>query len=414
MTVLTSRTESESHRYPFDGGTPRAGLHPLYHRLRIEEPVARITMPFGAPAWLVSGYADVIRVLNDDDVFSLNEANGLIPEFEAFDQLLMGMKPDDHRRVRGFINRAFTPRRTEAMRGLVAQRVDDLLAAAKAGGEPADLVEGLARPLALGVILDLMGVPAESRATLTALGFKLLEIPEGTDGELQDQIQSALGEIGRHLFGIVVQRAAEPQDDLISDLVAQNEQAKRTGAPHMSDPEFIGLLLLLVMAGSVPTTSLLSQIALDLAVNPEHLDFVRESARNRTTAVREYARFYPVGGDDGRPRVVTEDVVLSGVLLRAGEIVVAAKDSASFDSHKFDDPMTFKLDRHPNPLTAFGHGPHVCIGAGLALMMGEELCRALSDRDEFPHYRLAVAEDDVEWIKGLAVRGPMTVPALWS
>lgn len=414
MTVVATATESGAHQYPFDQGTPRAGLHPLYHRLRETEPVSRIIMPFGAPAWLVSGYDDVIRVLNDDHTFSLNEANSLIPEFAAFDQLLMGMKPDDHRRVRSFINKTFTARRTRTMRDLVATRVDDLLAAARATGEPVDLVEGLARPLALGVILDLMGVPAESRQTLTELGFRLLEIPEGTDGELQDQIQAALGAIGQHLYGIVMQRTADPQDDLISDLVRQNEQAQQAGTGHMSDEEFVGLLLLLVMAGSVPTTSLLSQIALDLAVNPDHLEFVRQGPENRTTAVREYARFYPVGGDDGRPRVVTVDVELSGVLLRKGDIVVAAKDSASFDSHRFADPLTMKLDRHPNPLTAFGHGPHVCIGAGLALMMGEELCRALADRSQFPDYRLALPEDDVEWIKGLAVRGPMTVPVLWS
>ena len=395
--------------YPFDGVCPRSGINQLYHQLRENEPVAKVQLAKGTIAWLVSGYDDVVKVMMDDEVFSLFEANS-VPEYPPIDQMILGMRPADHRRVRGTVQRAFTTRRVESLRQRTEQRVSDLLDALQASGEPADLVQGVIMPLALDTIGELLGVPAEGRHQFTTLGNALL----ATNADNPEEVGAALGGLGGYIYQLISMRRAAPADDLISEMLEQGAAAVAAGQEFITDQEFVGLGILLIMAGWVPTASLLSQAALDAATTPAHLKHLREHPDQVATAAREYARVFPIGSDDGRPRVATRDVELSGVLIRKGEVVLASHDAANFDTSKFVEPTTIDLTRSPNRHLTFGRGPHVCIGAPLALMEVEVVLSALADQTRFPELRLAVPAEQLNWLSGVAVRGPISVPIAWS
>jgi cytochrome P450 len=403
------KTVRSPYAYPIEGATPHATLNPLYHQLREQDPVAKVTLPKGTPAWLVSRYDDVVQVLMDDDVFSLFEANR-VPDYPPIDKMLLGMQPADHRRIRGAVQRAFTTRRVELLRARTQQRVSSLLDAMQERGEPADLVESLALPLTLDTVGELLGVPEEGRRQFTTLGNALL----AGNPDNAEEIGGALAGLGGYIYQLISLRRSQPADDLISDLIAEGATAAEAGQELMSDEEFVSLGILLVMAGWAPTASLIGQCCLDLATSPDHLAYLHKNPDAIEAAAREFTRVYPVGSDDGRPRVATRDVELSGVLIRKGDVVLAAHDAANFDVSKFSDPAVIDLGRRPNRHLSFGHGPHVCMGAALALMEVEAVLTALADQDRFPDLRLAVPAGQIDWLTGVSIRGPVAIPVAWS
>lgn len=393
-------------KYPFDE-SDGLELDPTYRELRRNEPVSRVVLPYGGQAWLAVRHADVRTVLSDPRFSRAavvgREVPRTRPELEENPNSVMNMDPPDHMRLRKFLAKAFTTRRVEALRPRAADLTAELLTGLRAAGPGSDLVEHVSVPLPLTIICELLGVPIADRPIFRSASHALVSMSTMTPQERLD----ATHELTAYMAGMVKQRRTAPTDDLLGALVRARDEGDR-----LSDGELLELAVTILVAGHETTMNQIGNMTYTLLTRPDRWQALRDDPEGVTRAVEELLRYTPLVASTGFPRVATDDVDLSGVMVRAGETVVVSLNAANRDPELFADAETLRLDRAANRHIAFGHGPHHCPGAALARLELQEFLRVLLR--EFPDLRLGVAPDDVQWRTGALVLGPRALPLAWG
>ncbi|MBB4893187.1 cytochrome P450 [Streptomyces olivoverticillatus] len=377
-----------------------------YARLREAGPVHRITGPGGAPAWLVTRYDDVRRALADPRL-SLDRRHALPGNYSGFalppalDANLLNMDPPDHTRVRRLVAKAFTPGRVDKLRAPVRKLADELLDAVEPEGR-ADLLAVYAGPLPITVICDLLGVPQEDRRDFRTWTDALIT----PDRERPHLMKEAVVGMMRFYTGLIDSKRAAPGDDLLSDLIAVQEDGDA-----LSDDELTSLAFLILFAGYENTVHLIANAVLALLDHPELLRELRTNPDGLAAAVEELNRW-----DGPSPlairRFPLEDVEIGGVRIPAGETVLLSLASANRDPGHFADPDRLDLGRDRSGHLALGHGIHYCLGAPLARMETETALAALLER--FEHLELDVPRADLRWRPAIRARGLISLPVRWS
>ncbi|MFJ6657354.1 cytochrome P450 [Streptomyces sp. NPDC091377] len=389
--------------YPFHEAVA-LDVDPVYERLRAEEPVVRVSCPYGEDAWLVTRHADMKTILGDPRfsraLAAEHDESRLTPL--PIHTSILGMDGHDHARLRRLLAKVFTVRRVERLRPRVEQEAGALIDALEAAGAPGDLMEGFAVPFAATVICDLLGVPFEDREQfrgwLDAFSATTVMTPE----EIEEDTRRLYDYIGK----LMVRRRAEPQDDLISAMVKASDEEER-----LSEQELIELASVLLIAGHETVSSQLIDSLHVLLTHPEELARLRERPALLPGAVEELLRYVPLISHVTFARYAREDVELSGTLVRAGESVLPAIPSANRDATVFADPDRFDPAREPNPHLGFGYGIHRCLGAPLARL--ELLVAVDSLLTRFPALRCAVPVASLEWKDGMQVRSLLRLPVTW-
>lgn len=400
MTVST-----EVRRYPF-GEPVRLDMDPLFTKLRREEPVCRVELPYGGEGWLVTRYEDVKLVLADPR-FSRAATVGredlprATPAPVRPDSLL-SMDPPEHSRLRKLVAKAFTGRRVAELRPRTRAIVDEKLTALEQAGAPADLVEGFALPLPVTVICEMLGVPPRDQHRFRDFSDAILS----TTAYTREQIESARDSLETYLAEVVAERRQRPTDDLLGALVAARDEEDR-----LSERELVNLGVGLLIAGHETTANQIANFTYVLLTQREYWELLRAEPELIPGAVEELLRYVQLGAGAGQPRVATEDVVLSGVTVRAGDSVFVNTQAANRDENVFDDPESLDLTRQRNPHVAFGYGAHHCLGAQLARVELQVALEALLER--FPSLRLSRPLDEIPWKSGLLVRGPKQLLVEW-
>jgi cytochrome P450 len=398
-------TTTETRDYPFSQ-SDRLDVDPLFAVLRKEEPLCRVQLPYGEPAWLASRYADVRTVLGDAR-FSRAAATGRDqPRVRAHagpPGNIMSLDPPEHSRLRRLVMNAFTMRRVEALRPRAQEIADDLVDRMIAGGKPAELVEGFALPLPITVICELLGVPVEDRHEFRVWSDAFLSTTKFAPQELVENI----GRLRAYMTGLITERRRESRDDLISALVLARDRDDR-----LSEDELLSMAEAILVAGHETTASQIPNFVYVLLHNPARLAELRANPDLVPKAVEELMRFVPLGTGGSTARYALEDVSLGGVTVRAGEPVVVALNSANRDETVFPDPDTVDFARSGSPHVGFGHGAHHCLGAPLARMELQVALRTLLTR--LPGLRIAGTDEDVRWKSGLATRAPEHFPVTWD
>ncbi|WP_019930333.1 cytochrome P450 [Nocardia sp. BMG111209] len=396
---------TEVRRYPF-GEPVRLEIHPLFATLRREEPVSRIRLPYGGDGWLVTRYADVRQVLADPR-FSRAATVGrddiprATPEPARADALL-SMDPPHHTRLRKLVSKAFTARRVAELRPRAQQIVDGLLDTVERTGSPADLVRGLALPLPVTVICEMLGVPPAEHHRFRDFSDTVM----ATTAYSLEQIRAARAALEDYLSELVARRRATPTDDLYGALVAARDNDDR-----LSEAELVNLGVTILIAGHETTANQIANFTYVLLSDPDRWELLLRRPDLVPAAVEELLRYVQLGSGAAFARVATEDVELGGVTVRAGESVFASIQSANRDEDVFGGSERLDLTRETSVHMAFGHGAHHCLGAQLARV---ELQVALSSLlRRFPALHLAVPADEVPWKTGLLVRGPRELPVGW-
>jgi len=290
---------------------------------------------------------------------------------------------DRHRRLRTLVSQAFTPRRVEVLRPRIGAITAELLDAAEAAGPgPVDLKEALALPLPMQVISELFGVGAEHRGTLHRLMHSVFDAtvtPEQAARTNADML-ALLAELAE-------EKAQSPGDDLTSALL----EARAEGDEKLSHTELVWTLILMIGAGYETTMNLIANAVHALLTHPEQLALVREGRASWADVVEETLRwdasiqYLPL-------RYTAADVTLGGVHVPQGEALLMGFGAAGRDPEQHGgDAHVFDLAREQHGHLAFSHGPHFCLGAGLARMEGVTALEALFTR--FPGIRLAEGED---------------------
>ncbi|MGW3280776.1 cytochrome P450 [Nocardia rhamnosiphila] len=400
MTVST-----EVRRYPF-GEPVRLDMDPLFTKLRREEPVCRVELPYGGEGWLVTRYEDVKLVLADPR-FSRAATVGredlprATPAPVRPDSLL-SMDPPEHSRLRKLVAKAFTGRRVAELRPRTRAIVDEKLTALEQAGAPADLVEGFALPLPVTVICEMLGVPPRDQHRFRDFSDAILS----TTAYTREQIESARDSLETYLAEVVAERRQRPTDDLLGALVAARDEEDR-----LSERELVNLGVGLLIAGHETTANQIANFTYVLLTQREYWELLRAEPELIPGAVEELLRYVQLGAGAGQPRVATEDVVLSGVTVRAGDSAFVNTQAANRDENVFDDPESLDLTRQRNPHVAFGYGAHHCLGAQLARVELQVALEALLER--FPSLRLSRPLDEIPWKSGLLVRGPKQLLVEW-
>ncbi|MET8795633.1 cytochrome P450 [Nocardia sp. NPDC004568] len=400
MTVNT-----EVRQYPF-GEPVRLDMDPLFTKLRREEPVCRVELPYGGEGWLVTRYEDVKLVLADPR-FSRAATVGredlprATPAPVRPDSLL-SMDPPEHSRLRKLVAKAFTGRRVAELRPRTREIVDEKLTALERAGAPADLVEGFALPLPVTVICEMLGVPPRDQHRFRDFSDAILS----TTAYTREQIESARDSLETYLAEVVAERRQRPTDDLLGALVTARDEEDR-----LSERELVNLGVGLLIAGHETTANQIANFTYVLLTQREYWELLRAEPELIPGAVEELLRYVQLGAGAGQPRVATEDVVLSGVTVRAGESVFVNTQAANRDEAVFEDPESLDLTRQRNPHVAFGYGAHHCLGAQLARVELQVALEALLER--FPSLRLSLPLDEIPWKSGLLVRGPKQLLVEW-
>jgi cytochrome P450 len=301
-----------------------ADLFPLYEELRRVGPMHYLGRH---RQWLLLGYDDVQRALGDAERFSSD-----VPMLHQTDPVLLGSDPPAHTSVRRIISRHFSAEAT-ARRAEHAERAAERLLRPLAEGRELDVVWDFANPLASAVAADLIGLDDYQA---------LIEPMRAAAGDTRTtyaNLQEPIGMLAPH--------------------TAIHAELLRDG---LDDAAARSLVRLLWIAGTTPKRAVASAVLLLLE---------RDDVRRRVQAdpsrlgafVDEALRLRPPA--HFLPRVVTEDVVVSGTKIPAGAIVQLCLAAANRDPGQFDDPLALRLDRASNPHLSFGGGIHRCIGAPL-------------------------------------------------
>ncbi|MET8877006.1 cytochrome P450 [Nocardia sp. NPDC004604] len=396
--------DTELLRYPLDaspGGHPPA----LFAKLHREEPVSRVQLPHGGEGWLVTRYEDVRAVLTDSRFSRAaaidREDVARVPPRPA-SRTILSMDPPEHTRLRRLLAGAFSSGRVRNMRPRIESIVATLLSEVVAAGPGVDLVQAFAFPLPVIVISEILGVPHQDRHRL----FEFSAAMASTTPDSREKVAAASAGLATYLAQQIAQRRTNPTDDLLGALVAARDNEDR-----LSEPELINLIIVLLLAGHETTAGSITNFVYLLLTSAGQWTYLCDHPELVPGAVEELLRFSQLNAGNLFPHIATEDVVLSGTRIRAGDAVFADTQAANIDESVFSDPNALDLNRKHNPHITFGHGVHHCVGASLART---ELQVALTAMlQHFPDLHLAVPVDEIPWKAGMVVRGPMALPIAW-
>ena len=317
-------------------GADLADPYGLYRQLREREPVHRTS----GGLWVLTRYADVTAVLRDPrfgrEGFERHfaPANGHSSSGAGHRQSMLFRDPPHHTRLRDAVSRAFTPRAVETLRPRIQAHVDVLLDRVALAGRM-DVVADLAEPLPRAVIGELLGIPEAHRAALAewsaavARSLDALPIPE--DRPLVAEGQTARRALGGYVRELIASRRAQPESDLVSTLV---EAADQDGL--LTDSELVAMIVLLLVAGTETTVSLIGTTVWALLRHPDELARLREAPWLLPAAVEEAARWEsPV---QRTWRIATTEVEIAGHRMPAGALVVLLLGAANRDPARFAEP----------------------------------------------------------------------------
>jgi cytochrome P450 len=358
-----------------------ADPYPYYRRMREQDPVHWNDQ---IRAWFLTRHADVSELLRDDRFSADRTLSERYlpppPHRERPSRSMLVVDPPDHTRLRGLVNKAFTPRMVEQLRPRIVAIAADLLDRARPATSM-DLVTDFAYPLPVVVIAEMLGVPPQDRLRFQEWSAVLVR---GLDPILEpavhEQVFDARDALTGYLRLVVADRRREPREDLISALIAAEEHGD-----VLSEGELLAMCNLLLVAGHETTVNLIANSVLTLLQHPDQRERLRREPGLARAAVEELLRFTSPVQWTGR--VAIEEVQIDGRTVQPLQSVVGILAAANRDPAVFADPDRLDLGRDPNPHHAFGRGIHFCLGAPLARLEAQVALPMLLER--FPGMRLA-------------------------
>jgi cytochrome P450 len=315
---------------------------------------------------------------------------------------LLVTEPPDHTRYRKLVSRVFSARAVEKLRGRTQQIATELLDQIDPRS-PVDLVATYCSLLPVTVIAEILGVPERDREKVLRLGAAAApSLDLGLSWTTFRQVESALREfdqwLGQHLDGL----RRQPGDDLLSQLVAAQEDGV-----GLTDLELRSTAGLVLAAGFETTVNLLGNGIALLASSPEQRRLLAERDDLWPNAVEEVLRVDPPVLLTGR--MAMADTEVAGVPMRRGAVMVALLAGANRDPRVFPEPDTFDITRHnARDHLSFSAGRHFCLGAALARMEGQVGLRTLFERYPEPRVENGAARRSTRILRGYE-RLPVTL-----
>lgn len=379
--------------------------YPFYDRMRSIHPVYQVKS-FKYPGWYVTGYEEAKEILLDTrfqnriPLPSATKKYGHLKDIQ--NNMLLFKNQLDHRRIRGIVGKAFTPKKIEEYRPFMIETVNDLIHQAETERKM-DIISGFAFPLASLIIAKILGVPATERYQFREWSARLVQTIDFTrTRRVLESGNEWTAKLLAFFKRLIKERQSRPQNDFISLLVKEEQQESK-----LTEEELLSTCILLVIAGHETTVNLISNSILALSNHPGQFIMLKEKPELIETAVEEFLRYE--SPTQMTARIASEDLQINGATIKKGEHVYIFLGAANRDSNKFDRPHVLDITRNPNPHLAFGHGVHFCLGASLARIEAQIAISGLLQR--IPDFKIAV--DDLQWRKLVGFRSLKELPIIF-
>jgi len=354
----------------------------LYEQMRSQCPVARAAFT-NSP--VVARFEDVAWALRHPEIFSSEMEMQLALGTER-PMIPQQIDPPAQTRYRKLLDPHFSRRKMEALAPALRRHANQLIDAfIDEGGCEFD--GAFAIPLPCTAFLDLLGLPASDLDLFLELKDGIIRPNKNQPGMSMDAATQKRVATGRRIYEYfertIDERQKSPRDDLMTDLVTAEIEGER-----LDRNEVLDICFLLLLAGLDTVTATLGCNMAYLAANPQQRRNLLRKPSLIPGAVEELLRWEtPVAAV---PRIATRDLTLRGFEIKAGEVVTFLLGAANTDEEHFDRAGEVDFERDRNIHTAFGVGPHRCLGSHLARM---ELRVALEEwHRRIPEYRIAEGE----------------------
>lgn len=357
-------------------------IHPDHFWLTGKRPDQLVEYNEELEMWMVYGYPEAIEVLTQPKLFS-NDGWRLV-NVEVEEWVKEGdfaqMDPPQHRKLRGLVDFAFTPKLVANLQPRVDEVVHELIDELE-HRDSFDMVADFANPLPVAVISDMLGVPKSDRDLFKGWMHGLLDDAGELDSpdDIRDQEATMDDQFGllREMRDYWAEQAAErrrqPREDLLSHLVHAEFEGER-----LSDGAVFNIANRMLINGHHTTELLIGNTVLCLTEFPEQAARVRADRSLVPALIEESLRFLsPLAGV---MRVSTTEVEVAGQLIPKDQMVMAWCGAANRDGRVFTDPDTFDAARSPNAHLGFGRGVHFCMGRRLARLEAKSATNILLDR----------------------------------
>ena len=375
--------------------------YPYYAALRRDEPVKWLP---GIQAFGVARYDDVKALLSDGKIYSSSMFwPALLGEYDPVPEVppMISMDPPGHVHLRKLANKAFVPSKiktlVERTYEVAETLCDDIVAKYGTEGE-LDWMWDFCALYPVTVISQVLGVPTQRRAEFKVWVDDVLSAANRAayGPEKLAQIDASSKKLRAFMEALHDERAAHPQNDMISELIAAEVDGRR-----MERIEVVQMATLLLIGGVETTTNLLGTTLVELYRHPETYRRVRADPGLIPALLEEVLRYNPPVQIIFRHTM--EDTELGGIAIPKGSTVMPLLASANRDESKYANPELFDIDRKiEHPLMSFGQGPHFCLGNYLSRMGAKSALEVAFQRFEV----LDPVDDDVEWIDSYFARGP--------
>jgi cytochrome P450 len=338
-------------------------------------------------AWMISRYEDVVRVLNNTELFSSQNALAVLDRDNPPEVLeilsgtvpiapvIVHYDPPDHALHRAVWRRLFRGARISGLKPRMHQIAEDLVDSF-AGAGHADLVGQFARPYILLSMCAIVGIPEGDHERVAAgdRSFLTLLVPN-VDVATKKQAAKQYVDFDRYLLDLIERRRIHPADDMLTELAALID--------NPDEPFTVADALMFIRglfaAGTHTPADAISATLLNTLSDREHWERMLADPSAIPHMIEETMR--RDAPHRGLMRLTTRDIELHGVHLPAGSAIFPMLGSANRDGDHFDEPDTFRPARDgARTHVAFGHGPHDCVGAHLARTQGRIALTVLTSR----------------------------------
>ncbi len=355
-------------------------------------------------------YDDVTAILRDKrwhnassriaEIMGVTDERFLARQRES----ILSAEGDTHVRLRRLVAPAFTPRQADRLRPFMRDVINGLVDKVAATGR-ADIAVDVCEPYPIPIICELLGAPKSDWQLFSRLANDILEIFSLDMASKIDLILQTQAELDGYTNQLIADRRNHPADDLITDLIAAEQQGDR-----LSNDELVMMVNAVIVGGTDTTRNQLGCALSLFAEFPEQWALLAEQPELAQRAVEETMRYF--GAVRGTMRFASEDIVYRDVLFPAGTFIGIGLAEANKDTDAFRDPHTFDItaSHGDQPQLTFGSGIHYCLGQALARAELQEALPLLARR--MPNLQRA---GELVWKpEGVGIFGPASFPVTFD
>ena len=363
--------------------------------------------PFGYAVW---HYDDALGILRDK---RWHNAAGAIPQLmgvtdEKFLSRqtvnILSAEGEVHTRLRRLVAPAFSPRSADRLRPFMREVMNSLVDPVIDAGR-CDFAVDICEPYPIPIICELLGAPKTDWQLFSRLANDVLEVFSLDMAQKLDSIMAAQDELDAYTRDLIAQRRGKPQEDLLSELIAQEEAGDR-----LSTEELVMMVNAVIVGGTDTTRNQLGCAVNLFAEHPDQWALLAERPELAQRAVEEAMRYF--GAVRGTARFASVDIEYRDVLFPAGTFMAVGLAEANRDASVFTEPLVFDItaSKGDQPQLTFGSGIHYCLGQALARAELQEALPLLARR--MPDLRL---DGPTTWKPdGVGIFGPASMPITFS